>query len=168
MRRLSRASRRHAPHRPLRFALLGNARTRPRPRSDYMSTTLLTTYRVHATGFASSLIEGRLLETIPKAERGVASRGGRLVTARPGQRRIRQRRLGGSRRAGEHRYGAREAREVARQALRPGCEELAARSRRQLPAVLGRRAAGGDGSAAPGEKSPRWSADASRVMANCT
>jgi hypothetical protein len=34
----------------------------------------------------------------------------------------------------------REAREVARQALRPGCEELAARSRRQLPAVVGRRA----------------------------
>src|SRR5262252_2355550 len=34
----------------------------------------------------------------------------------------------------------REAREVARQALRPGCEELAARIRRQLPAVVGRRA----------------------------
>src|SRR6516162_7207670 len=34
----------------------------------------------------------------------------------------------------------REAREVARQALRPGCEELAARIRRQMPAVLGRRA----------------------------
>src|SRR6516165_4387881 len=34
----------------------------------------------------------------------------------------------------------REAREVARQALRPGCEELAARIRGQMPAVLGRRA----------------------------
>src|SRR5262249_19717471 len=34
----------------------------------------------------------------------------------------------------------REARDPARQALRPGCEELAARIRRQLPAVVGRRA----------------------------
>jgi len=46
----------------------------------------------------------------------------------------------------------REAREVARQALRPGCEELAARIRRQLPAVVGRRAPEGDGSAAPRPK----------------
>jgi len=36
------------------------ARTGPRLRTDYMSTTLLTTKRMHATGFASSLIEGRL------------------------------------------------------------------------------------------------------------
>src|SRR2546430_2411578 len=35
----------------------------------------------------------------------------------------------------------REARDPALQALRPGCEELAARIRRQLPAVVGRRAA---------------------------
>src|SRR5262245_2417260 len=34
----------------------------------------------------------------------------------------------------------REARDPARQALRPGCEELAAQIRRQLPAVVGRRA----------------------------
>src|SRR5438128_1465294 len=34
----------------------------------------------------------------------------------------------------------REARDPALQALRPGCEELAARIRRQLPAVVGRRA----------------------------
>ena len=33
-----------------------------------------------------------------------------------------------------------EARDPALQALRPGCEELAARIRRQLPAVVGRRA----------------------------
>src|SRR6516165_384885 len=46
----------------------------------------------------------------------------------------------------------REAREVARQALRPGCEELAVRIRRQLPAVVGRRAPEGDGSAAPRPK----------------
>jgi hypothetical protein len=51
----------------------------------YTSTTLLTTYRVHATGFASSLIEGASPETILKAERGVASCGGRLVTACPGR-----------------------------------------------------------------------------------
>ena len=55
----------------------------------------------------SLLIEGRLLETILKAERGVASRGcGSLPLSR-------------------------EARDPARQALRPGCEELAARIRRQ-------------------------------------
>src|SRR5262245_15466974 len=35
---------------------------------------------------------------------------------------------------------SREARDPARQALRPGCEELAARFRRQMPAVVGRRA----------------------------
>ena len=60
----------------------------------------------------------------------------------------------------------REAREVARQALRPGCEELAARIRK-APARRCRTAgAEGDGSAAPGEKPPRWSAErrASRVM----
>src|SRR5262249_62117924 len=34
----------------------------------------------------------------------------------------------------------REARDPALQALRPGCEELAVRIRRQLPAVVGRRA----------------------------
>ena len=34
----------------------------------------------------------------------------------------------------------REARDPALQALRPGCEELAARIRRHLPAVVGRRA----------------------------
>src|SRR5262249_47555165 len=43
---------------------------------DYISTTLLTTYRVRVIRFASSLIEGRLLETILKAGRGVASCGG--------------------------------------------------------------------------------------------
>src|SRR5215469_13239419 len=57
----------------------------------------------------------------------------------------------------------REAREVARQALRPGCEELAARIQ---AAEASAEAGAGDGSAAPGEKSPRWSAErrASRVM----
>src|SRR6516165_4023001 len=42
----------------------------------------------------------------------------------------------------------REAREAARQELRPGCEELAARIR-VMPET----------SAAPGEKPPRWSAE---------
>jgi len=60
----------------------------------------------------------------------------------------------------------REAREVARQALRPGCEELAARIRRQLPAVVGRRAPKETEARPRGPKSPRWSAErrASRVM----
>src|SRR5262245_30623639 len=60
----------------------------------------------------------------------------------------------------------REAREVARQALRPGCEELAARIRRQLPAVVGRRAPKETEARPRGPKPPRWSAErrASRVM----
>src|SRR6266700_7889207 len=60
----------------------------------------------------------------------------------------------------------REAREVARQALRPGCEELAARIRKANARRCMAAGAEGDGSAAPGEKSPRWSAErrASRVM----
>src|SRR5215831_4728432 len=60
----------------------------------------------------------------------------------------------------------REARDPARQALRPGCEELAARSRRQLPAVVGRRAPKETEARPRGPKSPRWSAErrASRVM----
>src|SRR6516164_8321931 len=65
-------------------------------------------------------------------------------------------RRGVLRRAARNR-SPREAREVARQALRPGCEELAARIRRQC-----RRRKRGPGS----PKSPRWSAErrASRVM----
>src|SRR5215831_12858956 len=60
----------------------------------------------------------------------------------------------------------REARDPARQALRPGCEELAARSRRQLPAVVGRRAPKETEARPRGPKPPRWSAErrASRVM----
>src|SRR5262249_10100583 len=61
---------------------------------------------------------------------------------------------------------SREARDPARQALRPGCEELAARIRRQLPAVVGRRATKGAEARPRGQKPPRWSAErrASRVM----
>src|SRR5262249_60661293 len=60
----------------------------------------------------------------------------------------------------------REARDPARQALRPGCEELAARSRRQLPAVVGRRGPKETEARPPGPKSPRGSAQRppSRVM----
>src|SRR5262249_20332817 len=60
----------------------------------------------------------------------------------------------------------REARDPARQALRPGCEELAARIRRQLPAVVGRRAPKETEARPRGPKSPRWSAErrAFRVM----
>src|SRR5215510_3642586 len=60
----------------------------------------------------------------------------------------------------------REARDPARQALRPGCEELAARIRRHLPAVVGRRAPKETEARPRGPKPPRWSAErrASRVM----
>src|SRR5262249_7259556 len=59
-----------------------------------------------------------------------------------------------------------EARAPALQALRPGCEELAVRIRRQLPAVVGRRAPKETEARPRGPKSPRWSAErrASRVM----
>ena len=64
----------------------------------------------------------------------------------------------------------REAREVVRQALRPGCEELAARVRRQLPAVVGRRAPEETQARPRGPKPPRWSAErrASRVISAFT
>src|SRR6266849_3216101 len=55
----------------------------------------------------SLLVRGRLPEAILKAERGLASRG-----------------------RGSQPW-AREARDPARRALRPGCEELAARIRRK-------------------------------------
>ena len=82
----------------------------------------------------SLLIEGRLPETVHRR-----SKEWRPATV------ARNRRL------------TREARGTARQALRPGCEELAARVAEDNSA---------DGSAAPGHKSPRWSAErrASRVM----
>src|SRR5215469_4154569 len=79
-------------------------------------------------------------ETILKAERGVASCGGRLVTACLG------------------RPGKSPARHY----------DLAARSslHGSKPAEASATAGAGDGSAAPGEKPPRWSAErrASRVM----
>src|SRR5215467_10445323 len=76
----------------------------------------------------------------------------------------------------------REAREVARQALRPGCEEFAVTDPAQMPAVakLWRACSrsaeasaeldAGERSAAPGEKPPRWSAErrASRVISAFT
>src|SRR5499427_2230195 len=75
-------------------------------------------------------------------------------------------RRGVLRRAARNRW-PREAREVARQALRPGCEELAARIRRQLPAVVAPK----ETEARPrGPKPPRWSAErrASRVISAFT
>src|SRR6266478_5413561 len=82
--------------------------------------------------FPASLIEGRLLETILKAERGVASCGGGsqpLVSGGPGSR-------------------------------PPGTTTWLRGARCTDPGNAG------DGSAAPGEKPPRWSAErrASRVM----
>ena len=75
---------------------------------------------------------------------------------------FRRRSIGGARcgcpaTAARNRRLTREARGTARQALRPGCEELAARVAEDNSA---------DGSAAPGPKSPRRSAErrASRVM----
>src|SRR5262249_45069155 len=91
--------------------------------------------------FAALLIEGRLRRH-PEggARRGVLRR--RLVTAclgRPGTR---------------------------PPGTTTGCEELAARSRRQLPAVVGRRAPQETEAGPRGPKPPRWSAErrASRVM----
>src|SRR5262249_42594785 len=49
----------------------------------------------------------------------------------------------------------REARDPARQALRPGCEELAARIRKATARRCRTADAQGDGSPAPGEKPPR-------------
>jgi hypothetical protein len=46
------------------------------PGALYGYDLCLTTISIHATRFASSLFEGRRPETILKAERGVASRGG--------------------------------------------------------------------------------------------
>src|SRR5262249_58065180 len=84
---------------------------------------------------SASLIGGRLLEATLTAERGVASCGGRLVTARPG------------------RPGKSPARHY----------DLAARSSlhgsaRQLPAVVGRRAPKETEARPRGPKPPPWSA----------
>jgi hypothetical protein len=88
-----------------------------------MSTTLLTTYRARATRFASSLLRG-VSGGILKAERGVASCGGGSYLS------------------------PREARDPARQALRPGCEELAVTD--PLPAEAQAEGGSGERSAAPG------------------
>jgi hypothetical protein len=103
---------------------------------------LLTTSRSHAKRFASSLIGG---VSGDDPEGGAGS--------------------GVLRRAARNR-SPREAREVARQALRPGCEELAARIRRQMPAAVWRRAPKETEARPRGPKPPRWSAErrASRVM----
>ena len=79
-------------------------------------------------------MEGRLLETILKAEQGMAFRGCWLVTNILG------------------RFG-----KPARQALRPGCEELRCTAREEMPEMEARN---------PDPKSPWWSAErrASRVM----
>src|SRR6516225_9000893 len=117
-------------------------RARKAGRPDYIPTTLLTTQRAYAIGVASSLFEGRLRR---HPEGGAGS--------------------GVLRRAACNR-SPREARDPARQALRPGCEELAARIRRQLPAAVGRRAPKETEARPRGPKPPRWSAErrASRVM----
>src|SRR5260221_13207810 len=66
-------------------ALFGNAGFPPSSRRcahdsplscDYISTTLLTTYRAYARWIRSLAHRGPSPETILKAERGVASRGG--------------------------------------------------------------------------------------------
>ncbi len=81
------------------------------------------------------LIEGRLLETILKAERGVASCGGGSQLLAP------------------------EARDPARRALRPGCEELAARIRKIMPETEARpRVKNRHGGAPRGERPALWDA----------
>src|SRR6516225_7332168 len=84
---LSRASRPHVPHRPLRFALLGASKC---PNEAATAIWLHVNYAIDYV--SSSCYRIRILahrgaspETIPKAERGVASCGRRLVTARPGR-----------------------------------------------------------------------------------
>src|SRR5262245_32872232 len=109
---------------------------------DYRSTTLLTTKRVCAREIPSLAHRGASPETSRRrseAWRPAAAACNRLP---------------------------REARDPARQALRPGCEELAARIRRQMPAVVGRRAPKEAEARPRGPKPPRWSAErrASRVM----
>src|SRR3954447_374399 len=80
-------------------------------------------------------MEGRLLETILKAKRGVASCG-----------------RGSYPRAGE-------VRDTARQARRPGCEELAARIRRQCRRwKRGPRPKNRHGGAPRGERPASWDA----------
>jgi len=77
--------------------------------------------------------EGRLLEAIPKMERGVASRRRRLVTVGTGR-----------------------PRDPVRRALRPGCEELAARIRSKCRRrKRGTGAQNRHGGAPRGERLPR-------------
>src|SRR6266511_50693 len=90
---------------------------------DCISPTLLTTYRAHATRFASSLFEGRLRRH-PEGGAGSGVSRRRLVTVASG------------------------GREAARQALRPGCEELAVTD--PLPAEAQAEGDSGERSAAPG------------------
>src|SRR5262247_2045749 len=72
------------------------------------------------------LIEGRVPETVPECGARCGVLRLRFVTA------------------------PREVRDTARQALRPGCEELAARVAEEMPQTEARPPAG---------KSPRWSAE---------
>src|SRR5262247_897610 len=94
--------------------------------STTIGISLLTTYRIQYKIRFALLIEGRVLETIPEC----GARCGCPATALATQ--------------------AREAHGTARRALRPGCEELAARAAEDNAA---------DGSAAGRHKSPRWSAE---------
>src|SRR6266540_3598997 len=85
-------------------------------------------------GIPASLIEGRLLEAIPKAERGVASCGGGsqlLASGGPGPR---------------------------RRALRPGCEELAERIRVMPETEARPRVKNRHGGAPRGERPASWDA----------
>src|SRR5262245_26675694 len=94
--------------------------------STTIGISLLTTYRIRYKIRFALLIEGGVLETIPEC----GARCGGPATALAMQ--------------------AREAHGTARRALRPGCEELAARAAEDNAA---------DGSAAGRHKSPRWSAE---------
>src|SRR5262249_55062597 len=83
---------------------------------DYIATTPLIQHGLYAKRHAAALVGGAA-GGHPKGGAGRGALRGAVCTPPPG-----------------------EARDPARRALRPGCEELAARIRRQLPAVVGRRA----------------------------
>src|SRR5262249_40189978 len=101
---------------------------------DYIAPTPLTTYRIYAKRHAASLIEG----VVRRHPEGGARRGV-----------LRQAACNRS---------PREARDPARQTLRPGCEELAARIRVMPETEARPRVKNRHGGAPRGERPASWDA----------